>query len=159
TAPEASVGSGNVTLVRPELSARATLPANDHVLLRMAVRLAESRYRFHGDAWGDASDLPLGLPPGLGDPDVAFGALDLHAAQLALESAYRLTEDTHWLAQHEQWAVVGSAYFGSRWEDSAFHSGLEAGAGIGIGYEIPERLRLALGISMRTPLRRADFDL
>ena len=51
-APEARVGSGHVTLVRPELSARATVPVNDKAVMRVTMRLAENRYRFHGDVWG-----------------------------------------------------------------------------------------------------------
>jgi hypothetical protein len=154
-APEARFGSGDVSLVRPELSARATWPVSDKVILRATTRVSESRYRFHGDAWGSAAELP-----GVGvDPDTVFGNLDLHAVQLGLEGAYGLSRDTHWLAEHEEWAAVGTIYAGSRWEDGAIGSGLGAGAAIGIGYEIPERLRLALGVSLRTPLDHADVDV
>jgi hypothetical protein len=154
-APEAPLGSGDVTLVRPELNARATWPINDRVVLRMTMRLSESRYRFHGDAWGSAA-----LLPGVGkDPDEAVGNLDLYAAQLGLEGAYGLSRDTNWLAQHEEWAVIGALYGGSGWEDGAFRSGLGARGVIGIGYEIPERLRLALGVSLRTPLDHAGVDV
>jgi hypothetical protein len=155
TAPDAAVGSGHVTLVRPELAVRATAPVTDRAMLRIAIRLAHSQYRFHGDVWGNA--VPL---PGVGvDPDAAIGDLDLYAAQLALEGAYRLSRDTHWLARNEEWAAIGALYAGSRWEDGHFHSGLDGGGAIGFGYEIPDRLRLALGVSLRTPLDHADVDV
>jgi hypothetical protein len=154
-APEASIGHGDVTLVRPELNARATWPVNDKMVLRLTTRLAENQYRFHGDVWGSEAQLPqLGI-----DPDKAFDDLDLHSAQLGLEGAYSLSRDTHWLAKQEEWALVGALYAGSRWEDDSFHSGVGAGGAIGIGYEIPENLRVALGVSLRTPLDHTDIDV
>jgi hypothetical protein len=53
---------------------------------------------------------------------------------------------------------VGVANVGSRWEDSDFHSGASAGFAVGVGYEIPDVLRIAVGVSLQTPLNRADFD-
>jgi hypothetical protein len=156
TAPDASIGSGHVTVVRPELGARATWPVNDQMVLRIATRLAQSRYRFRGNVWDTMIALPSG--PVL-DADRLIGDLDLHAARLALEGAYRLSEDTHWFANGERWSVLGSAYVGSRWENGAFDSGLDAGGGIAVGYEIPKQLRVALGVSLRTPLDETDLDL
>ena len=153
-APDAPVGSGDVTLVRPELTARATWPVSDNAVLRITTRLAQSQYEFYGDVWGG------GVVPGVGrDPDEVFRDLDLHTAQLGLEGAYRLGYDTNWFSEHEEWAVVSAMYANSRWEDDDFHSGLGAGTAIGFGYEIPERLRLALGISVRSPLNHADVDV
>jgi hypothetical protein len=150
--PDADVGAGHVTLVRSELTARASLPASEAMLLRMSLRLSESRYRFGGDVWGTANK------PGLDrDPDLLIRDLDLHVAQVAIEGAYRLSDDTRWFAKDERWALLGTAYTGSRWEDHDFHSGLGAGAAIAFGYEIPDRLRIALGVSVRTPLVHSDF--
>ena len=155
-APDAPVGSGEVTLVRPELNLRATWPARDDLVLRLALRLAESDYTFHGDVWGSS----LGAAPGPSvDPDALIGDLDLHSVRLALEGAYRLSNSTNWLAEGEQWAVIGSLYGGSRWEDRDFHHGLETGGALGVGYEIPKRLRVALGISLRTPIDNAGLSL
>ena len=155
-APEARAGSGHVTLVRPELHVRGTVPVDDQAILRVTMRLSENRYRFHGDVWGPASK----LPPSIGtDPDAVFDRLDLHSAALGLEGAYSLSNDTHWFAEHEEWAAVGAFYTGSRWEDDDFHSGVGAGFAIGVGYETPESLRLALGVSLRTPLDNAHFDV
>jgi len=153
-APNAGVGSGEITLVRPELAARVTWPASDDLVLRLAMRFSESHYDFRGDVWGTRFDA---LPTLNFDPDRLIGDLDLYALRLALEGAYRLSGSTRWFADDEQWAVVASAYGGSRWEDGDFHSGLDAGAALGIGYEIPKRLRLALGVTLRTPLDKADL--
>ena len=155
-APDAPVGSGEVTLVRPELNLRATWPARDDLVLRLALRLAESDYTFHGNVWGSS----LGAAPGPSvDPDALIGDLDLHSVRLALEGAYRLSNSTNWLAEGEQWAVIGSVYGGSRWEDRDFRHGLETGGALGVGYEIPKRLRVALGISLRTPIDNAGLSL
>ena len=156
TAPDTSIGSGHVAVVRPELGVRATWPVNDRMVLRIATRLAQAGYRFRGNVWGPAIHVPSGLTF---DGDHLVGDLDLHAARLSLDGAYRLSEDTHWLAKGEQWSVVGAAFIGSRWEDGDFNSGQDAGGAIGVGYEIPERLRMALGISLRTRLDEAELDL
>jgi hypothetical protein len=155
TAPDASIGSGHVTVVRPEVGVRATWPVNDRTVLRIATRLAEARYRFRGDVWP-----MIPLPSGQAlDGDELIGDLDLHATRVSLEGAYRLSENTHWFANDERWSVVGSAYIGSRWEDGDFDSGLDAGGGIGVGYEIPARLRVALGVSLHSQLDEGDLDL
>ena len=155
-APDAPVGRGNVTLVHPELGLRATWPARQDLVLRIALRLAESRYTFHGDVWGPT----LGAAPGpTTDPDTLIDDLDLHSVRIALEGAYRLSDSTNWLAEGEQWAVIGSLYGGSRWEDRDFHRGLETGGALGVGYEIPKRLRVALGISLRTTIDNPDLTI
>jgi hypothetical protein len=155
-APDASIGSGHVSVVRPEFGLRATWPVNDRLVLRIVTRAAESRYRFRGDVWGATVAHPLGPFP---DADQLIGdRLDLHAARVAFEGAYRLSDDTRWFADTEQWAVLGSANIGSRWEDGAFDSGLAAGGALGLGYEIPKVFRVALGVSLGTPLNNAELD-
>lgn len=156
TAPDASMGSGHVTVVRPEVGVRATWPVNDRTVLRIATRLSEARYRFRGDPWARTIALPSGQNL---DADEVIGNLDLHAARLTLEGAYHLSDKTNWLANGERWSAVGSAYIGSRWENGDFDSGLDAAGGIGVGYEIPERLRLALGVVVHSPLDQADLDV
>jgi hypothetical protein len=155
-APDASIGSGRVSLVRPELSLRATAPANDRLVLRLTVRATENNYALSGDAWGG----PVLLPSGASiDADRLVGHnLDLHAARMAFEGAYRLSEHTGWIADREQWGVVGALSIGSRWEDGAFRSGLVGVGAIGFGYEIPDVLRLALGVSLQSPLDHGALD-
>jgi hypothetical protein len=155
-APDASLGSGGVDLVRPEFSLRATAPANDRLVLRIAIRATESDYTFHGDAWGGPVPFPFGTFP---DADRLIGHnLDLHAVRMAFEGAYRVSDHTGWFAKDEQWGLVGALSVGSRWEDSAFSSGLSGGGALGFGYEIPEKLRVALGVSLQTPLDHGDLD-
>ena len=156
-APDASIGSGHVSVVRPELGVRVTWPVSDRLVLRLVSRVAESRYRFRGDVWGATVAHPLGPFP---DADQLIGdRLDLHAARVSFEGAYRLSDNTRWFADTEQWAVLGTANIGSRWEDGAFDTGLAAGGALGLGYEIPKRLRVALGVSLQTPLDQTDLEL
>jgi hypothetical protein len=154
--PDAAIGSGHASLVRPELGVRATWPASDRVVLRVMTRAAVSRYDFRGDVWGPAVVPPLGVIP---DADSLIGeALDLYSARIAFEGAYRLSDRTSWFADGEQWGVVSAANIGSRWEDSDFQAGTSAGFALGVGYEIPDVLRIALGVSLQTPLDHGDFD-
>jgi hypothetical protein len=155
-APDASIGSGHVSVVRPELGLRATWPVSDRLVLRMLTRVAESPYRFRGDVWGSTVLFPFA--PSLTADQLIGERLDLHAARLALEGAYRLSDDTNWFADGEQWAVIGATNVGSRWEDGSFHSGLSAGGALGVGYEIPNLLRVALGASLQTSLEKAELD-
>jgi len=144
--PDASLGQGHVTLVRPEVGGSATWPVSERLVLRLSGALANSRYRFRGDPWSPA------VESGLGD------ALDLYAGRLALEGAWLLEGAGPWIADGEIWSVIGTLYGGSRWEDGAFGPGLGAGGALGVGYEIPGRLRLALGVSLRTSIEEGGLD-
>lgn len=145
-APDASLDEGHVTLVRPEVGGRATWPASERLMLRVSGALANSRYRFRGDPWIPAVD------HGLGDE------LNLYAGRIALEGAWLLEGAGPWIADEEIWSVLGTLYGGSRWEDGAFGPGLGAGGALGVGYEIPDRLHLALGVSLRTSIEEGGLD-
>ena len=124
----------------------------------MLTRVAESPYRFRGDVWGSTVLFPSRRPS---TADQLIGErLDLHAARLALEGAYRLSDDTNWFAEGEQWAASRGderrLALGRRVD---FHSGLSAGGALGLGYEIPKLLRVALGVSLHTWLDEAKLDL
>lgn len=146
TAPDASLGEGHVTLVRPELGGRATWPATERLVLRVSARVANSRYRFRGAPWTPVVDF------GLGD------ALDLYAGRLALEGAYLVEDEGSLLAENEVWSVLGTLYGSSRWESGTFGEGLGAGGAFGVGYEIPGRLHLAVGVSLRTSIEEGGVD-
>lgn len=141
-APEARVGSGRLTLVRPQLGLRADWPATDRLVLRVSGQLATSHYRFDGDP----------RRPFLGED------LDLYAARLAFEGAFHVTEAGPWFADDEIWSVLGSLSGDSRWEDDAFASGLGASGALGVGYELPDRLRIGLGVSLQTSLEEGGVD-
>jgi hypothetical protein len=146
TAPDAPAGSGHVSVVRPELGLRGGLPVGERLELRVTGRVATSRYRFRGDPWTRAVPLDLGK------------AFDLHAARVALEGAWRLDELGPWLAENEVWSVLGTVYGSSRWEDGGFRRGLGAGGAVGVGYEIPGRLHLAAGVSLRTSIEEGGVE-
>jgi hypothetical protein len=155
-APDASIGSGQVSVVRNALSARATWLANERMSSRIALQVAETRYGFRGDVWG------VRLHPLTAqalDYDHLIGDLDLHAARVAIDGAYLVTDRTDWFADGERWAVLGSVYGGSRWEDGDFDSGLGVGGALGVGYEVAKELRVALGVSLGSPIDDPDLDI
>jgi hypothetical protein len=143
-APAARIGSGHVTMVRPHLALRATWPVDDRWVLRLSGQASTSLYRFRRD--------PTGVPSLLGED------LDLYATRLALESAYRITEIGPWFHDEEAWSLIGSVSGSSRWEDDGFHPGVGASGVLGFGYEIPDRLRIGLGVALRTSLERGGID-
>lgn len=134
--PEAGIGSGRLTLARPQLGLRADAPASERLVIRVSGRLEPSFYRFDGNP-----GRPL-----LGED------LDLYAAKVSLEGAFRVDEVGPWFADEEIWSVLGSVSGDSRWEDDAVASGLGAGGALGVGYEIPDRLRIGLGVSLQSSL-------
>jgi len=143
-APAARLGSGHVTFVRPHLGVRTTWPVDDRWVLRASGQASTSLYRFRRD--------PTGFPSLLGKD------LDLYATRLALEGAYRLIEVGPWFADDESWSLLGSLSGSSRWEDDGFHPGVGLSGALGVGYEISDRLRVGLGVSLRTSLENGGID-
>ncbi len=158
TAPQASIGDGDMTVVRPELRARLTWLATERFVSRIALQLAETQYDFQGDVWGTGTD----VHPITGqtfDADERIGDLDLHAFRIAIDGARLISDSTDWFVKGERWSVVGSIYGGSRWENGDFDDGTSMGGALGFGYEVGKRLRLALGVSLRSPFHDAEVDL
>jgi hypothetical protein len=141
-APEARVGRAHVSLVRPQLGMRLDGPLTERLVVRVAVRTGANRYRFRGRPTNTSSLLD---------------DLDLYAARISLEGSY-LLEIAPWFADDEVWSLLGSISARSRWEDGDFGAGVSGTAAIGFGYAIPDRLRVGLGVSLRTSLEEGDLE-
>jgi hypothetical protein len=139
--PASDFGSAEVSLHRPELRARVTLPLSKRAVLRVVGDAQASFYDFSG-----SHDL-LG-PERTGEP---FD--DLYEARLALQGAYRLrTRRTLFGNDHDVWSLLAEVFARSRWEPGAFGSGLTEGATLALAFEIEDRLRLAAGVRVETEI-------
>jgi hypothetical protein len=68
-----------------------------------------------------------------------------YSTALGLQGALQVNDGWHLLRADERWALLAEGTGRARWEDGAFDRSLEAGTLLGVGYELPKRLRLALG--------------
>jgi hypothetical protein len=139
-APAADVGDADVTLIRPELRLRARLPVDDRASLQVTAGFAASHYDVDGSAsmFADCPTCPV--------PD------DLYAASLGIQGGYLINTTGYLLRSGEQWAVLAAAFGRARWETGAFDDSVTAGGSTGLGYKLPRRLRIALGVRVESSL-------
>lgn len=147
--PEADIGPGHVTLYRPDLRARLTVPVSDRMVVRASGRFGMSSYAMRGS--------PIFTS---GGSDLIGNSLDVYRARIGLQGAVRLNDDgTSWLANTESWALLASLTGESRWESGAFSQGLKVGTGLAIGYEAGEAVRAAIGVSADLSTDSGDVSL
>lgn len=142
--PHADLDPGHVDRYAPEVQARFTLPMNHRAVARLHGRFGASRFQWSGPTPFKA----------LRDP------LDLYEARLSLDGAYRLNEEgSSWLLEDESWSLLGLLAARSNWEGGDFHSGLGGRLGLGLGYRLPDRFRVALGVMLQTDLEEGGLDV
>lgn len=142
--PNADLDPGHVDRYSPEVQARFTLPISSRAVARAHTRYGTSRYDFRGHT-------PL---RGLRSP------LDLHEARLSFDGAYQLNDaDQSLLFENEEWSLIGLLSASSDWEGSRFADGLGGNVGLGFGYRLEDRFRLALGAVVRSDLEHGGVDV
>lgn len=132
-APEARFGDQEISLSRPEIRVRTDVPFAGVANLQLAGDFSTSFYD---------SD---GARPPPADCTGCSLSENLYSASLAAQGGYRLNDRRHWIVDHEQWAALVSVFVQARWESGAFLDSLTPGISIAIGYQLPHRLRLAVG--------------
>jgi hypothetical protein len=142
--PNADLDPGHVDRYAPELRVRLTLPMNHRAVARVHGRIGTSRYQWSGPT-------PFAA---VRDP------LDLHEARLSLDGAYLLNQEgSSWLLEGESWSLLGLLSLQSDWEGDRFDAGLGGNLGLGFGYRIPDRFRMALGAVLRSDLDEGGIDV
>jgi hypothetical protein len=68
-----------------------------------------------------------------------------YAASVGAQGAVQLNHGWDLIFSGERWALLSEASVGASWEEGAFERSLDSGVVLALGYEIPKRLRLALG--------------
>ncbi|MGH0033070.1 MAG: hypothetical protein ACQGVC_25045 [Myxococcota bacterium] len=140
--PDAGLGSGHATEYQPDLRGRFTLPLDDRAVLRISGRAGMTHYSFRGN------------------PDPFFREnLDLYRTRLAVQGAYLLNPDGWNLwREGERWSLLGAVQGSSDFQSGEFDEGLSVLGALSIGYEIPDRLRVALGVSLSTSPQEGGVD-
>jgi hypothetical protein len=77
---------------------------------------------------------------------------ELYAASLVAQGGYLLNRGWSLFRDDEQWALLGGAYVSARWEPGAFEESLSPGVSLGLGYQIPNTLRIALAARVERSL-------
>jgi hypothetical protein len=70
---------------------------------------------------------------------------EFYSASLGAQGGIQLNPNWSLLRADERWALLAELSGSAHWEDGAFERSLGGGGVLALGYEIPKRLRLALG--------------
>jgi hypothetical protein len=148
-APSASFDEGgDLTLVRPQLRLRVRAPLGTRATAQLAASFATSFYDLEGDDAPFFEDCAACTVPD-----------ELYAATLALELGFLLNESRHVFRAGERWAVLVGGMGRARWESGAFDDSMTGQGSLAIGYELPARLRLALGARVENSIEDGDLSV
>jgi hypothetical protein len=137
--PAASFDDFEADLYQPSLRLQATVPLSKRAVLQLSGRFAASLYDFDG-----SSDFFSGGPT-RSDPFDSF-----FRTSLAAQGAFLLNPGGGFFLEDEMWSVLANAFVRSRWESGAFTDGISGGGSLALGYEIDDKLRLAIGVSLQS---------
>ena len=139
-APGAEIGDAEVDLSRPEVRLRARLPVDERVSMQLTGTFGANLYDVDGEAglFRDCAQCRL--------PDV------LYSTSLGLQAGFLINESSYLLRPREQWAVLTAGFVRARWEPGAFSDSISGGGSLGLGYKLPEKLRIALGARVETSI-------
>jgi hypothetical protein len=140
--PEAGLDAGDadISLIKPGVRGRIRVPVGRRASTQLSGGFSSSRYDIDGGPgpFDDCAACP--------EPD------EFYAASLALQGALLLNTGHHLVFEGERWGLLGGGFGRARWESGAFEDSLTAGGDLGLGYELPGRLRLAVGVRVETAL-------
>jgi hypothetical protein len=139
--PDAEVGDAEVSLVEPGVKLRLRAPLGRRVGLQLTAAFRTSRYDVD-----DESALFEDCAGTCPAPD------EFYATSLAAQTAVQLNDAGYLLWDGEHWALLVEGIGRARWESGVFEDSLTGGGGLAIGYELPRRLRVALGAHIESSL-------
>jgi hypothetical protein len=129
-----------ISLYKPTVRMRLRAPIGRRASSQLTASFSTSRYDVDGESTLFA-DCATCRPPD-----------EFYAASLGGQAALLLNPNGHLLFERERWALLGGAFGRARWESGAFDESLTAGGAFGIGYQLPRRLRVAVGMRVETAL-------
>jgi hypothetical protein len=68
------------------------------------------------------------------------------------QGSYLLNHGWHLFHSEEQWAGLGAVSVSAKWEPGAFEKSVTPSGSLGIGYQLPSKLRIALGVEVERAL-------
>jgi hypothetical protein len=140
--PDQDLGPGHTSLYRPEAAARVAMPLSDRAAALVRAQFGVNHYTFRGGAPLVYNGRPL-----LDEP------LTLYRSRLGVQGAYRLNHEAgFWLREGEIWSLLGGVSGSANFESGTFDDSLSGTVAMAIGYEIENKLRLGLGVSLSTSI-------
>lgn len=140
-APAADFGGVNLSLYQPDLRVRTRVPIDGKLSAQLTADFRASQYETEN---GSRSIFP--------DCMDCRVPSELYAASLSAQAGARLNRGWSLFRSHEHWVLLGALYGRARWEPGAFEESLTPGVSLGIGYELPQKLRAALGARVERAL-------
>jgi hypothetical protein len=137
--PDADFGEAELGLAKPGARGRLRMPVSSRASVQLSGGFAANLY----DADGK-SQLFAGCPE-CPAPD------EFYASSLGLQAALLLNDDWHLIGE-DAFALLGEAFGRARWEPGAFDDSLTGGGALGLGYELPDKLRIAVGVRVESAL-------
>jgi len=131
--PDADAEDSEVLAVTPGGRLTLEVPVGDLGSAQTFAAFSSSEYAVNhaGALFEECSACPV--------PD------SFYSASVGAQGAVQLNHGWDLIRSGERWALLGEASLGASWEDGAFERSLGSRVVLGLGYEIPKRLRLALG--------------
>ena len=133
---DSDFGASDATLYWPRGGVRVGVPLSERAAVYFRVNGGATIYDFDG-----TTNL-FGLGPSSGDP---FD--ELYAGSIAVDGVYRA---------NETWAFFAQGFVDARWEDGAsFDDSISGGGGLAVGYQIPNRFDLIVGVGLKSRFDRS----
>lgn len=132
-APAADAGGSEVAVAIPGARLRLQAPVGSRASAQVFAAFSSHLYevRDESDLFADCEACPA--------PD------DFYSTSLGAQGALLLNRASYLFRDGERWALVAEGFWKARWEEGAFERSQTVGTVVGLGYDLPARLRLALG--------------
>ena len=149
-APSADAGGSAVAVATPGGRLRVQAPLGSRASGQAFIGFGTSLYDVQdsNDLFGDSACDADGGSEGrrCPNPDEFF------SASIGAQAAYLLNPFSYLIRDGERWALVGEGFWRARWERGAFERSLKTGGIVAFGYDLPKRLRVAVGVQFDVPL-------
>jgi hypothetical protein len=131
-APSTDFGDQHLELTRHEFRIRARVPVGNQLSVQVTGDFRASLYDEDGNGalFDDCAQCSA--------PD------DLYATSLGVQGGYLLNRRWAVFRADELWALLGGVYASARFEPGAFEESVSPGMSFGIGYQLPDVVRIAI---------------